>query len=94
MAFFVFAFFTLLTNGASPPKSLREKIKALGVSPNPALDSNKTKQNKKYEIRNQIIKYTSRFFFNILINIFVTMYIFLSKDNKVTYLYDDVISIC
>ena len=33
------------------------------------------------------------FFLNILINIFVTMYIFLAEDSKVTYLYDDVISI-
>ena len=42
-----------------------------------------------------MIKYTSCFFFlYILINIFVTMYIFLSEDSKVTYLYDDVIFIC
>ena len=34
------------------------------------------------------------FLFYILINIFVTMYIFLSEDSKVTYLYDDVIFIC
>ena len=34
------------------------------------------------------------FFFYILINIFVIMYIFLSEDSKVTYLYDDVIFIC
>ena len=30
----------------------------------------------------------------ILINIFVTMYIFLSEDSKIAYLYDDVISVC
>ena len=30
----------------------------------------------------------------ILTNIFVTMYIFLSEDSKIAYLYDDVISIC
>ena len=34
------------------------------------------------------------FFLYILINIFVTMYIFLSKDSKIAYLYDDVISVC
>ena len=33
-------------------------------------------------------------FFYILINIFVTMNIFLLDDSKVTYLYDDVIFIC
>ena len=35
-------------------------------------------------------------FFNIyiLVNIFVTMYVFLSEDSKIAYLYDDVISIC
>ena len=30
-------------------------------------------------------------FFSLLINFFVTMYIFLSGDGKVAYLYDDVI---
>ena len=30
----------------------------------------------------------------ILINIFVTMYISLSEDSKIAYLYDDVIFIC
>ena len=34
------------------------------------------------------------YFFYILINILVTMYIFLSEDSKIVYLYDDVISIC
>ena len=34
------------------------------------------------------------FFCYILINIFVTMYIFLSEDSKIAYLYDDVISVC
>ena len=33
-------------------------------------------------------------FFYILIKILVTMYIFLSEDSKIAYLYDDVISIC
>ena len=32
-------------------------------------------------------------FFYILINIFVTMYIFLSEDSKIAYLYDDVVYI-
>ena len=30
-------------------------------------------------------------FFSLLINFFVTMYIFLSADGKIAYLYDDVI---
>ena len=34
------------------------------------------------------------FFCYILINIFVTMYIFLSEDSKIAYLYDDVVFIC
>ena len=34
------------------------------------------------------------FYIYILINIFVTMYIFLSEDSKIAYLYDDVIFIC
>ena len=34
------------------------------------------------------------FFLYILINIFVTMYISLSEDSNIAYLYDDVISIC
>ena len=33
-------------------------------------------------------------FFSLLINFFVTMYIFLSADGKIAYLYDDVIFIC
>ena len=33
------------------------------------------------------------FFCYILINIFVTMYIFLSEDSKIVYLYHDVIFI-
>ena len=33
------------------------------------------------------------FYIYILINIFVTMYIFLSEDSKIAYLYDDVIFI-
>ena len=32
-------------------------------------------------------------FFSLLINFFVTMYIFLSADGKIAYLYDDVIFI-
>ena len=33
-------------------------------------------------------------FFSFLINFFVTMYIFLSADGKIAYLYDEVIFIC
>ena len=33
-------------------------------------------------------------FFSLLINFFVTTYIFLSADGKIAYLYDDVIFIC
>ena len=33
-------------------------------------------------------------FFSFLINFFVTTYIFLSADDKIAYLYDEVIFIC
>ena len=33
-------------------------------------------------------------FFDFLINLFVTMYIFLSEDSKIGYLCDEVIFIC